>query len=264
MDLIETLKKLEPVFMKAGQLAYRMQKNVHSYNKFNTGNPASDIVTDADLAAQEFLLKEISKTDLINCTLLAEEDTPSVKNFTGNNGYYLGIDPIDDTAIYTKGGKHFSVIVSLHNGKEVLYVFVYFPAWDWIHKVVNGQYSTTGEKPDMGLPVGAKNSIVYWEGSPEKNLPKEILSQLKDSGLTFIKVQDWNTSIGSIGPFASEEIAGVYQEDMNTYDGLVELSIAKAKGLKIYPDKELDLKNILKREKGLYYPEFYLVLNNLL
>ena len=123
MNLTEILKSLEPVFIEGSQLALKMQKGVSHHSKTNTGDSLTDIVTDADLAVQEFLLEKISKTDLKNCRLLAEEDTPSVNKFNPNGEYYLAIDPIDATAVYSKGGQYFSTIITLHNGKDILYMF---------------------------------------------------------------------------------------------------------------------------------------------
>lgn len=257
MNLVETLQNLEPVFIEAGQLAYKMQKSVSHYNKRETGNPAGDIVTEADFAVQEFVLKEMVKTDLVSCRLLAEEDTISVKKFNDQGKYYLSIDPIDDTKIYASGKEHFSVIISLHNGEKFLYMFVYFPAWDWTHKIVNDQYAVSGKTPD--LPDGIKNTILYWSGNPEEHIPKEILNDLKNKGIIFSKISDMQLEVGSIGMFASGMVAGVYHENMNSYDGFVEFNIALAKGLKTY-SSSVDLRNIKERESGLYYPGYYLAL----
>ena len=101
--LVKILEKLEPVFMKAGELALRMQGSAKHHNKYNTGNALVDIVTEADLAVQEFLLTEISKTDLVKCRLLGEENTPQTVKFNEDGKYYLAIDPIDGTANYAKG-----------------------------------------------------------------------------------------------------------------------------------------------------------------
>ena len=267
MDLIKTLENLEPVFIKAGKLALDMQSKVHFHNKYSTGNPVTDIVTDADLAVQEFILEAMTKTDLINCRLLAEESTPSTSKFNELGKLYLGIDPIDDTAIYAKGGKHFSTLISLHDEKNILYMFIYYPAWNWIHKVVNGVYSTEGKIPEEILAQKTQNTIIYWRGDPEKNLPKEILEELKIKGVNYKKVTDFSSDFGSIALFVSGKVAGVYSEDANTYDGLAELSIAEAKGLKIYrggQNGNLDLTNVAKRDTGLYYPGYYLALNNIL
>ncbi len=257
MNLVETLQSLEPVFIQAGQLAYKMQKGVDYHNKRETGDPMGDIVTEADFTVQEFLLREMIKTDLVNCRLLAEEDTISTGKFNEQGKYHLGIDPIDDTKIYASGQEHFSVIVSLHDGEKFLYMFFYFPAWDWTHKIVNGHYSEFGKRPE--LPDNLKNTVLYWSGDPEQHVPKEVFDNLKKKGIKFSKIRELNLDVGSIGMFASGMVAGVYQEDMNTYDGLVEFNIASAKGLKIY-SSSIDLKNIREKGSVLYYPGYYLAL----
>ncbi len=265
MDFLETLQTLEPVFIEAGKLAYKMQSGVEQHNKYNTGNPVTDIVTAADLAVQEFLLEAMSKTDLINCRLIAEENTTLTKNFNEQGQYYLAIDPIDDTAIYAKNGKYFSQIISLHDGKNLLYMFIRFPALNWTHKIINNTYSVSGDTPDFSLPPEAKNTIVYWSGDPEKNISPELLIKLNNKGINFTQIHGISKDVGSIAMLVCDKVAGVYQENPNVYDGLSEYNIALAKGLPIYEtwvNGTLDLQNIEKRESGLFYPGHYLVLNN--
>jgi fructose-1,6-bisphosphatase/inositol monophosphatase family enzyme len=264
MNLVETLQSLEPVFIKAGELALKMQKGVKHHDKYNTGNSALDIVTEADLGVQEFLLQEIAKTDLINCRLLAEEDTPSAKKFNEKGKYYLGIDPIDGTANYAQGDDYFSTIISLHDGQNILYMFIHYPALNWTHRVVNNNYSVSGETPNLVLPPEIQNTIVYWSGNPEKNIPKEICMELGNKGIKFRKITEISKHIDGITMFAFNKVAGIYYEDMNVYDGLAEYSIALVRGSRIYsggPNGRLDLSNIKKRDFGLYYPGFYLALN---
>ncbi|OGY79823.1 MAG: hypothetical protein A3B74_04170 [Candidatus Kerfeldbacteria bacterium RIFCSPHIGHO2_02_FULL_42_14] len=263
MNLIETLQNLEPLFIKAGALACKMQKGVKQYNKFNTGNPISDIVTEADLAVQELLLQAMSKTGLVDCFLMAEEKTPLTNRFNKQGKYYLAIDPIDDTAIYAKNGKFFSQIISLHDGKNFLYMFCQFPALNWIHKVVNNNYSVSGQTPYFSLPSQAKNTLVYWSGDPEKNIPKELFTKLRDKGLNFSQIKSLSQDVGSIAMLASNRVAGVYQEDMNVYDGLTEYNIGLAKGLEVHAKGaggRVDLLNIQQRATGLYYPGYCLEL----
>jgi len=264
LNLIETLQKLEPTFIEAGKLAYKMQEGVRSYNKRETGSPAGDIVTEADLAVQELLLQAMSKTELINCRLLAEEDTPAAKLFNEYGEYYLGIDPIDDTAIYAKGGQHFSTIVTLHDGRNILYVFLYFPAWDWMHTIVKNVYEVSGLTPDISLTPGADKTIVYGSGNPEKRIPAEILKDLEARGINFSPIASITGEYATIGSFITGKVAGVYHEDMNAYDGIVEFAIASARGQKIYsggPNGPIDLTDIRKRVSGLYYPGYYVALN---
>jgi fructose-1,6-bisphosphatase/inositol monophosphatase family enzyme len=266
MDFTQTLQSLEPIFVQAGELACKMQRGVERHNKYNTGNPAADIVTAADLAVQELLLEAMSKTDLINCRLLAEENTPLTDKFNEQGQYYLAIDPIDDTAIYAKDGQYFSQIISLHDGKKFLYMFVQFPALNWTHRIIHNNYFVSGQTPNFPLPPEAEKIIVYWSGSPEKNLPEKLYTELKNKGLSFAPVAALSKDVGSIAMFASNRVAGVYQENMNVYDALTEYNIALAKGLSVYAagsSGTLDLSNIQKRQNGLYYPGYCLELNNL-
>lgn len=264
-NLVEVLKNLEPIFVEAGKLALKMQKGVDHHNKYSTGNDLVDIVTEADLAVQEFLLKEIIKTELIDCRLLAEENTPLAKKFNDQGKYYLGIDPIDGTATYAKGGKCFSVIISLHDGKNILYMFGYYPALDWRYRVADNIYSASEQPPKIEWPEETQNTIVYWFGNPEKNLPKEIQEELKSKSINFKNILDISHDVDSITALALNKVAGTYEENPNVYDGISELSVALAKGLRIYsggPTGKFDLSNLKKSESGFYYPGYYLTLKN--
>ncbi len=244
-------------------MAVKMQSTAKHHNKTNTGRNVSDIVTEADLAVQEFLLGKLVKTDLVNCRLLGEENTPLASKFTGTNGYYLGIDPIDGTAIYARGGKCFSVIVSLHDGKNLLYTFKHFPILGWTVKVVEKNYSSMGIQPKFQSLLGNKQTILHYGNNPEKNIP-EIYKKLTDEGLKFVSCEDSLEDVSEQSMFVCNQTAGFYIENPNAYDGLVALHVALATNRKIYssgPEGFLDFTNIQKRETGLYYPGYYLVLN---
>lgn len=262
MDLIKTLTTLEPLFKQAGDLAWKMQKGIQTKRKFGTGFDAVDLVTEADLQVQKLLLKKMAKTELVNCRLMAEEETPSVSLFNGSSKYFLIIDPIDGTAIYSRGGKHFSVIVSLHDGKNLLYTFMHFPALNWTHRIVNNKYSVSGKTPVFNIPPQAKKYILYYSGHPETTIPK-LYQELEQQGLKFVHARTLTEDYGVTEMLFCNKIAGRFQENINVYDRLVSLHYALANDLKVYsggPNGALDLANIKKREIGLYYPGFYLIL----
>jgi len=264
-SLLECLEGLEPDFVRASQTALRMQGGVQSYNKLQTGNPAVDIVTEADLATQETILKAVRPTPLIGCRLLAEEDTESVQAFAAESKFYLALDPIDGTAVYARGGEHFSTIVSLHDGDDFLYMFIHFPAWNWTLRIARGKYVALGTTPKLPELTESENNIIYWSGSPERNLAKEILLDVEAKGLKFRRMSSFGKAIGSIELFAGGKIAGVYYENMNVYDGCAEYAIASGRGQPLYSDRtsgKLHLADIRRNEKGLYYPGYYLVLSN--
>lgn len=263
MNLIKTLIKLEPVFKQAIEIACEMQSTAKQYNKYDTGVSVIDIVTEADLAVQEFLLQELIKTDLVDCRLLAEEDTPLVSRFTNKNGHYLTIDPIDGTAIYSKGGKAFSIIISFHDGKNLLYTYEHYPILDWTQKIINNTYTTVGDHPKFLSPYAGKEKILYYEGAPEKRMPK-VYQDLTSKGMTFINCLDHLEDVSEQTMFICNQIGGFYAEDPNVYDGLVVLHATSATNRKIYSShssSSWDLSNIQKRKSGLYYPGHYLTLN---
>jgi fructose-1,6-bisphosphatase/inositol monophosphatase family enzyme len=264
-SLVECLETLEPIFVQAGQAALSMQGSVKHYNKLQTGNPAVDIVTEADLATQEAILGAMRSTTLVGCRLLAEEDTKSVEAFAPESNFYLGIDPIDGTAAYARGGEHFSTIVSLQNREKFLYMFIYFPAWDWALKIARGTYTASGSPPSLSMFDHLERTVVYWSGDPKANIPPKTLSAIKGEGLKFRKMSYLDIGIGTIELFALRKIAGVYYENMNVYDGCAEYVIASARGQPVYSDStcgKLKLSDIRRSQKGLYYPGYYLVLTN--
>lgn len=260
INLIETLTKLEPAFMQAGNLAVKMQGTAKHHNKTSTGWNVADIVTEADLAVQEFLLGELVKTDLVNCRLLGEEDTPLASKFTGKNGFYLGIDPIDGTANYARGGKFFSIIVSAHDGKNLLYTFKHLPALGFTIKIVGNTFSTIGTQPKFETSLAGKNKIVHWKENPEKTIP-DIYKTLRSKGYDFVSCADSLDDTSTQSMFVCKEIGGYYAENPNVYDGLVALHAALATNRDIYTCS-LNFSNIQKRKTGLYYPGNYLVLND--
>ena len=264
-SLVECLEALEPAFVRASQSALRMQKGVQSFNKLQTGNPAIDIVTEADLATQESILKAMRSTALTGCRLLAEEDTESVQAFAAESNLYLGLDPIDGTAVYARGAQHFSTIVSLHDEKKFLYMFIYFPAWDWMLRIARGTFTASGSPPNLPTFGDSERSVLYWSGHPEANIAPEILTALETNGLKLRKVSSLGIACGTIELFALNRIAGVYYENMNVYDGCAEYVIATGRGQPLYSDGTLGnlrLSDIRKMENGLYYPGYYLVLSN--
>ena len=264
-SVVECLENLEPVFVQAGRTALRMQGSVNSYMKLQTGNAAIDIVTEADLATQETILTAMRSTLLVGCRLLAEEDTESVKGFALESNFYIGLDPIDGTAVYARGRENFSTIVSLHNGENFLYMFIYFPAWDWALKVARGKYTASGSAPNLPMFEHLKSTVVYWSGDPQANIPAVTLSAIRANGLEFRKMSYLDIGTGSIELFASRKIAGVYYENMNVYDGCAEYVIASGRGQPLYSNSssgKLQLSDIRRSEKGLYYPGYYLVLTS--
>ena len=174
----------------------------------------------------------------------------------------ITIDPIDGTANYAKGEKFWSVIITFHDGKDILYMFNYFPAFNFIQKVVNNKYSSEGKLPDFPPLSDTESMIVYWSGKPKETLPSEIYEDLVKRKIIFKDMRDMAYS-DSATLLAEHRVAGAYAEDTNVYDGVTNLAIAQAKGMRIDfgGSNGFSLSNIQKRESGYYYPGYYLVLD---
>lgn len=257
-DYIKELIKLEPVFIKAGDLAISLQKETKSHNKFDTGKEAFDIVTEADFEVQEMILQAMAKTPLKDCRLLAEEDTKSTKLFNPNGNFILALDPIDGTKLYAKGEKCWSVIVSLRTDKELLYTFDYFPAAKWGIKIVGKIFKQIGEKPKIELLQDTSKIITHSFGSTDV-IDRKIYNEIVGKGYTFKLVKELTKESGSSALFFAGHVAGYFIPLVLVYDSLVVFHYAQAKGYKIYSD--INLGEIKTNEQGMvFHPGYYIVL----
>ena len=133
--------------------------------------------------------------------------------------------------------------------------------------MARGKYVAVGTTPKFPALDDSEHTILYWSGTPEINIPAEMLSDAEMRGLRFRRMSSFAKGIGTIELFATGRIAGVYYENMNVYDGCAEYAIASGRGQPVYSDVgsgKLHLSDIRRSEKGLYYPEYYMVLRDAL
>jgi len=258
-ELIDILINLEPAIKKAGILALKMQKNITVSKKLNTGIYGVDIVTEADLKVQEMILSEFAKTELNQCRMAAEENTPSINKFKNKNGFILCLDPIDGTVFYSSKKKFFSIIVSLINKKDILYTYNYFPALKWGYRILGDNVKNFGKLPK--LPTKIKNTskiIVHWFRD-SKEIDFNTFLKLTNKGYTFSTMRDVTDYSGACTLFYLNKVAGFFTTNPNLYDGLVGLHYAKAKKFKIISTIDMS-KSPKHGPRGFYYPGWYIVL----
>ena len=258
-ECIDILISLETVFKKAGEFALQMRATAASKNKFNTGSAAVDIVTEADMAVQEMILSEMSKTKLVECKLIGEEDTPSVSKFKGTNGLVLALDPIDGTIIYASTGRFFSTIVSLYSKEDFLYTFCNYPMVNWSIRITKDEIKDSGEFPEIKIKEGLNldKVIVHSYGDPQKKDP-DLYNKLIKDGYKFLTYADVGDDAGSCSLFFAGKVAGFYRETPNPYDGFVALHYGQAKKFKIYG--KVDMSKTEPSNHGPHYSGWYLVL----
>ncbi len=257
---IDILIGLEPAFKTAGELALKMRGSAGSKNKHNTGIAGIDIVTEADTAVQEFILSEMAKTKLVECELIAEEDTDSVKKFKGANGLVLTLDPIDGTIFYASTGRFFSTIVCLHDGKKMLYTFCNYPVVNFSRRIANGKVKDFGELPEINIIKEKRDfsKTIFYTNKDLQKIDSDIFKKLISQGYDFCKVFDITDEAGSCTFLFSGKSGGYYTETPNPYDGLVALHYAKTKKFKIYGDVDISKYEI--GDHGPHYQGWYLVL----
>ncbi|MGA2417740.1 MAG: inositol monophosphatase family protein [Candidatus Staskawiczbacteria bacterium] len=258
-ECIKILIESESVFKKAGELAVKMRTTAGKRNKHNTGVAGIDIVTEADTAVQEFILTEMAKTKLVECELVAEEDTPSVSKFKGTNGLVLALDPIDGTLIYASTGRFYSTIVTLHNKKDILYTYYNYPEINWSRRISGNKIEDSGNFPKIKTKPGLNLKKIIVTSKPQTKINPEILKKINDEGYEFKKFNKITDEAVSFATFFSGTTAGYYMETPNPYDGLVALHYGQVKKLKIYGG--VDISKFEVGDHGPHYSGWYLVLN---
>lgn len=259
-EYIDILISLEPVFRQAGELALKMRQTAASKSKYDTGVAGIDIVTEADIAVQEFILSEIIKTKLVDCQLVGEEDTPSVSKFKGTNGLVLTLDPIDGTLIYASAGRFYSTIISLNNKKDILYTFVNYPEVNFARRITANGSEDFGKLPEISMKTGEdlSKTIFYTVRGPKKIDP-EIYKQIIGQGYSFKIISEITDEAGSCTILFSGKTGGYYIETPNPYDGMVAFHYSQAKKLKIYGS--VDISKFDAGDHGPHYSGWYVVLN---
>lgn len=264
-EITKIIKSLEFAFFKAGDLACEMQEKSQESRK-NDGTHEISIVTDADLAVQEYVLEAILQTDLGKCHIIAEEDTPSVSKFKNELDFFITLDPIDGTSNYAVGRPYFALIISLRTNSEILYTFYHLPRLQWTHIMDGNEYRSIGKPPtDLDLPEATSKSIVFSFGDYLIDEDDTVAAVIREKGLQVIsrKQLSPNIFIGSTALFLAGYSAGYYGPNPLCVDGLVCFHYAKTQNLPIYskgPNGELDFSLITERSTGNYHPGYYVVI----
>lgn len=258
-ECTELLIGLEQQFEQAGKLSLKLRSTATVSKKYQTGIHDVDIVTEADIAVQEFILLAMLKTKLVGCHLMAEEDTPSADKFNSTNGLTLTLDPIDGTFIYAGQGRFFSIIICLYDGTTPLYTYCHYPALGWTRRIAQGSVQDFGKEPEVRLKSGLdlSRTISYTYGDPDIMAP-ELYHRLTDQGYIFRLRDEITDESGSCTLLFLNKVAGFYIGDPTVYDGLCALHYGMVKKFQII--SSIDISKHASGSHGLYYPGWYLVL----
>ena len=257
---LNILISCEPIFEQAANLACDLRNKASSYNKSETGADGIDVVTDADLKVQEFVLLKLAETPLIDCEMIAEESTPTVVKFNGTNGLVISIDPIDGTAMYISGGNFFSFIVGLHNKKDILYSYYRYPLLKWTKRIIRDQAEDIGQIPNIKIKpdIEPLRMVAYLAHVKPDPVPTEIDEAFKTKGLSIRDRKDISDESTMTALLFTDRIAGVCMQNPIAYDCLGILHYARATGgFEIY--STIDLTKPNKGPLGMFYSGSYIV-----
>jgi len=252
---IELIQKYEPVFLEAGKLSVKLQSEVTAKKKLATGTYEIDVVTDADIQIQETILSALSKTELSECRVVAEEKTEFVNKFNPDGELLLAIDPIDGTYRYAAGTPIYNMIISIQRFGVPLYTFTHYPAIGWTHKFIGKVHRESGQRPILSIK-NTKNVITYSYGNPKEKVPEIVRQKMEARGYTFLDKKELTSDCGATTILLAEAVGGYYCEDPLVVDGLVGMHYALARNLEIQSDIAKEPK---PRLGGIRYSGYYFV-----
>lgn len=256
--------RIEPVLLEAGVVAWEMQARAQSLRGKDTGNAAADALTNADLAVQELILEAVLKTPLKAAKSACEEDTALVAQLAGEEELWLGIDPINNTKEYQRGGKFWNLIFQIHGPEMPLYTFTYYPVLDWGHILYGNVHVVRGVAPRLDQVGGIERAIVYAIADPPASAP-ELHSRYAAQGYRFShkdEVHPDYKGLGSPTLLLLGLAGGYYSERPRLCDGFVgqALALAHPEEFELVTVGDLSPASAVMEPLGLKVPGSYLVL----
>ncbi len=212
---------------KVGRKALRFWQENGSENLGTSNKGLQDFVTQADKDAEEAIRKALAK-EFPSDGFIGEESGGK----TGQDGYWV-VDPIDGTANYLRGLRHWGVSIAyVENGKTVVGVIHDSPT-DRIYSAQTGG----GARRD--------GEIIHVSGTTEPHVAMGILGvsrrtsfetyleqlrALNEAGIEHRKIGSAAIGIVRVG----EGVADFYYEKhLNCWDAMAALLIAKEAGARV-------------------------------
>jgi myo-inositol-1(or 4)-monophosphatase len=126
-----------------------------------------DLVTEADLAAEELIIERI-KSHYPRHAILAEESGASagVELVPGTSDWKWIIDPLDGTTNYAHGYPCFCVSIALEHAGAIEIAAIYDPTRDEMFAAERGQGATLNERRIRVSTVNDLNSAMLCTGFP--------------------------------------------------------------------------------------------------
>lgn len=186
---IQLQKTAEQVARKAGMLLLKYAKT-----DFNTRKKARfDLVTDADIASNELIKKELHKA-YPQSLILAEEDgvtAHSVLKKAGDCKVLWIVDPLDGTSNFAKRIPHYAVSIAAYNPQteEILAACIYDPNKDECFTAARGRGANLNGRPIHVSSV------------------KKLQSAMSATGFSYSRRKGRDNNLAELVPFAEKSLA---------------------------------------------------------
>lgn len=194
------IPSLLEIIREAGSLAHRMQKEgLHARRKAD-----SSIVTEADEAVQDFLLKKFGAS-FDGLSFIHEENFDRHSAVLAEDRTTVIIDPIDGTAMFSMQLPLWCVSVGVFHGYRPVYGFVYSPGADMLfYNDDTSAYCNGRRIKSEPLCAGDSEANLFYASEVPRIFDLHFTGKVRNLGSTalhacLIADNGRNRSIGFIG-----------------------------------------------------------------
>lgn len=200
-----------------------------------------DLVTEADLASEKFIVEKI-KTHHPRHSILAEESGKTIKS--GDGGYKWIIDPLDGTTNFAHGYPCFCVTIALEHDGEIVVGVTYDPTRDEMFSAEKGRGASLNNKR---IEVSDKDKLgdsLVVTGFPYDIASREGFTEFFAKMLLSTRAvrRDGSAAI-DLAYVACGRFDGFWEEGLNPWDIAAGVLLIKEAGGRVtdYEDAELDI-----------------------
>jgi len=157
INLIKAEKYLIDLIKEAGKL---LEKYFHAENLGKKPKGEHDLVTEADLAVDELVIKKLKK-EFPRIPILTEETSDGNFDRYKKTDFFWLVDPLDGTTNFSRGLPHFAIAIALVFGNQPILGAVYNPLYRnlyWARKdgegaFLNGRQITLSKETELQKTV---------------------------------------------------------------------------------------------------------------
>lgn len=228
VEYLSIFKQVKDIVIKAGERIKDIKQK-----KFKTFfKRESDVVTDADYIAEEFIVKNLKK-NFADSEFLTEE---TYNRAPEQSREFLWIlDPIDGTTNYYKGFMFYSISLALCINEKIVMGIVYAPELNELFWTVHGERTyknnsivkVSNEKSikNAFLVTGFSNAVIY-----KKVKPFEIFKKVS---LATLATRRCGSAAIDLAYVASGIFDGFWEEGLNPWDVAAGYLLVKNAGGKV-------------------------------